>query len=386
MSTRDEREPVPEDVRAAYGKLPTLRPPPALDERVLAQARAAATTAAVRKPRAPWIIPFATAASAVLAIGLGWRLSREQGEQAFAPAVTAPAPTIETQQRDVVPADAAGETPAADPDGPSRVGAARGQEPVAAPAEARPGSKDRGAASDDAPTATQSAPVPDRIAPTPAQPPPAAAPAKPAPIVHPPEPFPQAEVATESAAMSDLEDERKAQDATAPVQADFGRSDAPAAPAPQAAVAERQRESAGRENAQFDKREASGLAGARTEPESRVRDQARAAGKTRDAPATRVASEAPPADLAAPRAQPASPAAAPARVPAAATPAPFPSDGAPSRLVLSDLDRKEPERWLAGVRRLFERGQRDDARRELRDWSARHPALRVPDDLKPLLE
>ena len=77
MSDERELEREAEALRAAYRKLPRAEPPPALDRAVLAQARAALVKQpeAARRPR--WLLPVGLAATAVLAIGVAWRMDKQ---------------------------------------------------------------------------------------------------------------------------------------------------------------------------------------------------------------------------------------------------------------------------------------------------------------------
>ena len=85
-----------------YGRLPKPQPSAALDAAVLAAARAAVAsaapaiaapaTAARQRPR--WFVPLSAAASALLAVGVGWRLGQEESVRSWpeSPARTAAAP------------------------------------------------------------------------------------------------------------------------------------------------------------------------------------------------------------------------------------------------------------------------------------------------------
>jgi hypothetical protein len=99
-----------ESALAAYRRLPRTEPSAALDAAIRARARAAVAT----RSRPRWPVLFATAATLVLAAGLGWRTWREGAEQ---PAPLAPpeAAVEAAAPAEVVAESAAAAKPAATP-------------------------------------------------------------------------------------------------------------------------------------------------------------------------------------------------------------------------------------------------------------------------------
>ena len=173
-------EPLDAEERALAARLPRLGgsdvPPPELDARILAAARAPA--AAPRRPARRWQVPAALAATLCLAVGLSWQLRQTPSEHARADAAAFPqaprdaagrqppdssAPpaanprTLEADARTVTAAAPPTPAPARSPVG----SPAAEQAPVAKPAAAGAGTAD-------------AAPTP---APPPAPPPPPPAPA-----------------------------------------------------------------------------------------------------------------------------------------------------------------------------------------------------------------
>lgn len=92
----DDDLPGEAELKALYGRLPPHEPGPALDAAVLRAAAQAVETKAPRR-RARWPVALGTAATLVLAAGLGWQMRKLPVEAPMTSAVPASATAVETK-------------------------------------------------------------------------------------------------------------------------------------------------------------------------------------------------------------------------------------------------------------------------------------------------
>lgn len=183
MSTHDRQTELDTDeqrIAALYRSLPAGEPSPALDARIRAQAHAA-----VRSKRPTWLWGAGVAASAVLAVGMFWRMGLPEMQQrgpatstdsASAPAadeavvldsvvMTPPPPPPEPRRDPAAPAASSGMR-----DAEETVGAARPAPPTAQSAREQAIGEDRaGSEATLATTAAERAAAPAVVAPAPAK-------------------------------------------------------------------------------------------------------------------------------------------------------------------------------------------------------------------------
>ena len=392
MSDDRELEREAEALRAAYRKLPRVEPPPALDRAVLAQARAALVrqqpAATVRRPR--WLLPVGLAATAVLAIGVAWRMDLEPKRWPSGPAAPAAAPEA---QAPVGGADApgSGSAPRANEAEPKLEGeAAAGREAEMKSDLGRLSDKDaqdRRAATETDTQLRQAQPE-FRDAEQPEK-------------KRPAQPEDLRRVRSEPPPKPVLE--------SAPVTMPDQAPASTAAPAPEPFP--------NRDDGAVLKEEAA-------RPEGQLRKQAAPAAKrSYDAPAYAPASPPPPAPPAAPaqntlaapaeaeRSDAAASAAAPAadQLEAAQSKTPRAKDQADEKLkvqvsgtrvetrgaagatragkpsAIAPAERERPESWLEAIRRVMADGDEAEARRELQRFRQRYPSHEIPEDLGRLI-
>jgi len=382
MSDERELEREAQALQAAYRKLPRVEPPAALDRAVLAQARAELTRQrpeAARRPR--WLLPVGLAATAVLAIGVAWRMDKQPEDRwpSRPAAPTAEQPAAPPAPRANVTAD--GPAPTA-----NELDAKRKSEDVAG-LESKPDAgrlRDKDAAGKAAPVEGElkqdratpklqelrrAAPPPPAVTNAPAALP--ETPLESAPAPEPAqEPFPgRDDGAGAKEEASDAEREALAQPAP--------RAPA-AAPAPRVDALDAARErSAPAKKAPSGQTLAAPASTAATRAPVDARRQTQVEVQGTRVPETFEQAPSQPKSAAAERAS--GGALGKSRTEDS-------SQTAAGQAPITDADREQPDAWLEAIRRVVAGGDEPQARRELRAFQRRHPDYPVPDDLARLLE